>query len=1490
MAATSRRAPPPTQVDRMRDEEVPINGIARPALPIERRQTTKRNSRPSQIPPPFTLPEAPEAPRPPPGAHRHSYGGPSSRRGNGVRSFSERARELPVQQRVNGLEPLSPTDTMPWIESQRQINGAPPSSAPSRKSYLKAESQIPPQTAASKALPPLPPGAVSTNQAVEPDAPIRRSNTLHTPRRDSKVRDWAPERSPLQKLEVTLKDISKEEKRARVEEAEMLLREAKAGRRSRRISRDTAPSVPGDMAEQKANTEEPSNLEEAGLVRSLSSKQRDRLHQSALIESTRPEPKHLSKGERRGFDYVEQQGIQNPKRADESVSPEGPPSRYNSQASHEPRRHPHTRSVSESTAHHANQRPFSFVGDDSILTATPVQQQTRHVPQDSDSDPRPLPPTVTVQRGNSRKLQKPLPRDLNMQLRTNYRDEPRGIQGPLQGQDPAPMQPARDVGAHQPSSRTAPMPRKAAIKLGMPPGVPVGLGLTNALDSERHLTPPGQEQQPQPPHTNGNGTTKPRQTVSFAVPPPTPPPLEEWRSAVVGRLTAAEFNLRVTGGDKAWWEDGGSGRRRSKGVNIEAKQPPRVELKSNSAFSPPLYLQCGPLLRYTGMKRERIDRADGPMDREIWRGSIMIVTKDSASSYDIPPTLRIFSQPMDLLPPPPAELHGESDEQLAPEYVDPIAGATKIGRNGKLLYVKPIDHIEEAVDLSSIEDDEGLFEASPSPVDFGTKNQTPNLPEARIRGKGGEVLGKYKEIKGVRLYADTARDVTFWRFSIEIELGNKQERIAYRINNGSAVGFWVPAKGQTMNMMFHSGNGFGLSVDRDRFSGPDPLWRDVLNTHQTSPFHVMIGGGEQIHGDEALMQTDHFREWMGLKLPVEKRQHPFNIDIKSELETFYLEHYSKWFSQGLFSMANAQIPMVNMWNDHDIISRYGSYPHPFMKTPVFSGLGSIAFKYYMLFQHQSVPEETHADEPSWLLGSKPGPYIQEKSRNLFMRMGSRVAFLALDGRTERTRGDVLCDDSYDYIREHLLDEINSSETKHLIVLLGVPVAYPRLVWLESVSTSRIMDPVKTLGRAGLFTRLGIDTETLDDQWTAKSHKLERRLLIEDLQELAAKKSVRVTILSGDVHLAGIGQFYSNPKLQITKDRDYRYMPNVISSGIANAPTSETMADGLNRRNKVHVVDVNTVEDMRSIFAHDVDGKPRNNKRLLPRRNWCSIREYNPGATPPQTPSESPSPETPPEPSRPGKLMRSLSLSQRDGAAKLIRRFSLRGGAPPSRNFTVSGTDHHRMSYDGASSQAQDSYFPPQPHPPKSAGAVPAAPSSFSPNDPSEPRPGNFIRRRTDLSTKELKRVEKTGGLGEQHFINLEGGLDITLNCEVNPRDPAGITTPYRLLVPALWFDGEWEPFENETKNRWWKLKRKKGGATRVTNQADEDEDEDDEEEEDEEHNEDVQRGENENYGDDYDDEDDEEEEQVERLEKDGIGLGYSRVEAYRPKKKFFGMF
>jgi hypothetical protein len=900
----------------------------------------------------------------------------------------------------------------------------------------------------------------------------------------------------------------------------------------------------------------------------------------------------------------------------------------------------------------------------------------------------------------------------------------------------------------------------------------------------------------------------------------------------------------------------------------------------------------------------------------------MIVTQDADSAYDIAPTLRLFLQPIELLPPPPAEIHGE----LSPEHVDPLAGHPKLGRKGETLYVRPVDHLEERKDVSRDESDDGLFEKTRSSPDTRHQDGSTDPPGSFTARKkraviDGEKAGKYKDVRGFRLHAE--RGYTFWRFNIEVELGEEQQRIAYRINRGPSTGFWVPAKGTAMNIMFHSCNGFSLTVASDEFSGPDPMWRDVLNTHQSTPFHVMVGGGDQIYNDAVMRQTRLFQDWLMIKNPLHKNTAPLTPGMQDELEAFYLERYSMWFSQGLFGMANSQIPMVNMYDDHDIIDGFGSYPHHFMMSPVFSGLGNVAFKYYMLFQHQSVPAETEASEPSWALGLRPGPYIHELSRSLFMSLGGSVALLAVDARTERTREDVVSEETWKKLMDRCYEEIAKGKVHHLLVLLGVPIAYPRLVWLENILTSRFLDPVKALGKAGLLGNFlnkfdgGVEVlDDLDDHWTAKNHKDERAIVIEDLQDLAADKSIRVTILSGDVHLAAVGQFYSNPKQAIAKHNDFRYMPNVISSAIVNTPPPDMMADILNKRNKVHHFDKETDEDMIPMFGQGVDGKPRNNKHLLPHRNWCSIRAYVPGNTPPQTPLMSPSSRSL---TRPGSIVRRLSKPYRTPSYRgpdavtdksrppissgFFRSFSRRrasvddvnrpspgfagNGAPLRRSLSLSdrvgnlfrrgsstsrprhhddgginGTwgdetesdsytedditpdeppprphqyPHHQQAAPrqlpappprhqyapppntqrgvslrggGPSSgggypheyiQGDDSYFTvkpapvdanPPPLPPKGVFSPPAQPprsqtfpATGRASEEWAPRP--FHRTPTTLSKKDMKRAD-------QLAVNLEGGLEICLNVEVSKSDPAGITVPYRLLVPRLWYEEDEE--------------------------------------------------------------------------------------------------
>lgn len=64
-----------------------------------------------------------------------------------------------------------------------------------------------------------------------------------------------------------------------------------------------------------------------------------------------------------------------------------------------------------------------------------------------------------------------------------------------------------------------------------------------------------------------------------------------------------------------------------------------------------------------------------------------------------------------------------------------------------------------------------------------------------------------------------------------------------------------------------------------------------------------------------------------------------------------------------------------------------------------------------------------------------------------------------------------------------------------------------------------MNSRKTLGKSGmlggLVNRSGSNIEVFDDHWAGKHLKAERTWLVEDLQDLAAEKSVRVTLLRYD---------------------------------------------------------------------------------------------------------------------------------------------------------------------------------------------------------------------------------------------------------------------------------------------------------------------------------------------------------------------------------------
>ncbi|KAH8732798.1 hypothetical protein GQ44DRAFT_754351 [Phaeosphaeriaceae sp. PMI808] len=1285
------------------------------------RASSHRRRQNHQIPPPTSgameesMPAAPDVPRAPPTSYRDPYASKSYSRAP-PRQHLNRSRD-PAIQPVSGRQ-------QPTI-----------------------------QTAADRLF----------DLRSPPYAPVEPlSGTLERRNSERERKPSVPDRSPLQKLEGKLDDISKEERRARILEAELAAQEkAEAEMRARRAAEAAE-------RQQRVVSQPMSKAEKASNVPSRTSS--TRRHVSAPIQNRTMSPAISDIESEIGYD----------------VSEPWDPSAGRMPPTSAPQRGLSQRQRPISGSYRGPNTDVNIARNPSVKGKEPIGiargsgsfRERSAIPTPKNTQRKSIIPTTglglegvddtsagaEVTRTNSRRVSSgPSPND--------KRRDSRGIMA-------AQLEMQQQEIDHKATNRGFEQVQTQQLNPLMAPANRKSVGFSE----------PDTDLQQQPSHESHHrrhyrqhdDEHERRYVAPFA--------LEEWRGAPVGALLTEDFDLDApVRGNKAWWEQNASAHRRraSSGYAEPTHDGYADEPTAQTAFSPPLYLKCGPLLRYTGLRR---DISQPGKEREIWRGSVMIVTTDAESSYSKPPTLRLFKQPMTILPPPPLEV-----DDLDPAYVDPVEGQFKVSRTGKTLYVKPVHELAEDEDLSRTEDDSGIFSQTRSPSNIN--GSAPRSTRTRIHKKDGEKVGKFHDIPGVRLHAE--RGITFWRFNLEIELGANQERIAYKINHGPAVGFWVPAKGATMNIMFHSCNGFSSSVDPTQFCGPDPLWRDVLNTHQTRPFHVMIGGGDQIYNDAVMRQTKLFKQWTDSKNPLQKHNAPFTEAMQNELEQFYLDRYSMWFSQGLFGMANSQIPMVNIWDDHDIIDGFGSYPHHFMETPVFTGIGAVAFKYYMLFQHQSVPAETETTEPSWVLGKSPGPYIKQRSRSVFMQLGRQVAFLGLDCRTERQRDEIITEDSYDVIFDRLEDEIIKGETKHLIVLLGVPIAYPRLNFLEYILTSRLMDPIKAMGRAGMLGNFvnkfdgGVEIlDDLDDHWTAKHHKEERNWFIHQLQHIAAEKSVRVTILGGDVHLGAVGQFFTNKKLNVPKDKDHRYMMNVISSAIVNTPPPDIMADIINKRNKIHHLDASTDENMIPIFTHGVDGKKRNNNHLLPHRNWCSIREFKPGSTPPGTPSP---PGTPQDGRRP-------SLGQ------MVRRFSSdpnnrqgRSRGPPVSYYNNPANATADEIQAGSRNQPQSSFSPDRSEAERPRSRRNSLTSLFRRRasvdnvtrpDSSRTEPDTLDRRNTlqygpSTFHRRPSVLSKSGLKGKGDFVDLQGGLDICLNMEVSQHDPAGITMPYRLIVPAL---------------------------------------------------------------------------------------------------------
>ncbi|KAJ1539123.1 hypothetical protein HK405_013160, partial [Cladochytrium tenue] len=365
---------------------------------------------------------------------------------------------------------------------------------------------------------------------------------------------------------------------------------------------------------------------------------------------------------------------------------------------------------------------------------------------------------------------------------------------------------------------------------------------------------------------------------------------------------------------------------------------------------------------------------------------------------------------------------------------------------------------------------------------------------------------------------------SYYRFDLAVDLGPAAQAIEYAVG-GSTVPvetrfrFFVPAAGEDANTAFWTCNGFGEGLKpgvESQLGGIQPMWRDLLKRHQERPFHVQIGGGDQLYADGYSHSVFEDGSILGKWLQTGDINDRANVEWTSEFEQavgdFYYLAYIYHFQEEVFSEALATIPYAFVCDDHDIFDGYGSYPPDTMDAPVIRNTGRLAYKFYLLFQHHTSFAEAGA------LDLFPAP----AGFSWLKRLGPTVAALAIDNRSQRTEDRIVPEACMDEIWRRLDELASEAESdaprlRHLVVVATVPVVYPRMTL-----AGRVMDIVASMAKSFRYiVRIGTPSwlyrdALLREQSNPEINRTqitERDAMVRQLQEYAQRHLVRVTFVS-----------------------------------------------------------------------------------------------------------------------------------------------------------------------------------------------------------------------------------------------------------------------------------------------------------------------------------------------------------------------------------------
>lgn len=402
-----------------------------------------------------------------------------------------------------------------------------------------------------------------------------------------------------------------------------------------------------------------------------------------------------------------------------------------------------------------------------------------------------------------------------------------------------------------------------------------------------------------------------------------------------------------------------------------------------------------------------------------------------------------------------------------------------------------------------------------------------------------------------------------WSIELGVTRGAAAAEVEYRLGGAASWRFTVPARSERPRMVYASCNGFSSLKAAKSVKEPFALWREVNEAQAQAPYHLLMLGGDQVYADPMWETIDDLAEW-SQRGSFLANITPMSAALAGQVDRFYFELYCKRWAQPQLAAALASIPTLMMWDDHDIFDGWGSHPEARQRSPVFQGLFAAARRWFCVFQLHRRFETATAE------------FLASGANLSYAQRIDDLAIVTLDLRSERSNTQVMSPAAWDAAFRWI---DRQQGLKHLILMTSIPVVYVDLATVEDA--------------LGFIPGQQELEDDLRDHWSSRSHHGERLRMIHRLLDFGRARGTRVTIVSGDVHVAALGLIESS------REGAVQTISQLVSSGIVHPPAPAIVAYALGKL-------FGGGETIDRGIELTMQAFPGGKRRMIAARNWLSL--------------------------------------------------------------------------------------------------------------------------------------------------------------------------------------------------------------------------------------------------------------------------------------------